>query len=153
MRWSHLFSSTIRNRGFLYYKNGHVEKSPQSRQHLYWNRNRFQFSYLPGHGHGKNDVVRSMSCTCPYAQGRIGCKHEAAVLYMIEQEPELDPGLWSCKTRKAGSAFKSPYFRSAYGISRKIHLLSPGRNGKVPSHHHFHVGKRHWILCVKASLN
>ena len=30
-----------------------------------------------------------MSCTCPYAQGRIGCKHEAAVLYMIEQEPEL----------------------------------------------------------------
>ena len=26
MRWSHLFSSTIRNRGFLYYKNGHVEK-------------------------------------------------------------------------------------------------------------------------------
>ena len=26
MRWSHLFGSTIRNRGFLYYKNGHVEK-------------------------------------------------------------------------------------------------------------------------------
>ena len=89
MRWSHLFSSTIRNRGFLYYKNGHVEKVHKagntytgtvtgSSSHIY------QVTVTV-----KNDVVRSMSCTCPYAQGRIGCKHEAAVLYMIEQEPEL----------------------------------------------------------------
>ena len=89
MRWSHLFSSTIRNRGFLYYKNGHVEKVHKagntytgtvtgSSSHIY------QVTVTV-----KNDVVRSMSCTCPYAQGGISCKHEAAVLYMIEQEPEL----------------------------------------------------------------
>ena len=81
MRWSHLFSSTIRNRGFLYYKNGHVEKVHKagntytgtvtgSSSHIY------QVTVTV-----KNDVVRSMSCTCPYAQGRIGCKHEAAVFY------------------------------------------------------------------------
>lgn len=26
MRWVHLFSNVIRNRGFLYFKNGHVKK-------------------------------------------------------------------------------------------------------------------------------
>jgi len=89
MRWSHLFSSTIRNRGFLYYKNGHVEK-------VHKTGNTYTGTVTGSSSHiyrvtvtVKNDVVRSMSCTCPYAQGGIGCKHEAAVLYMIEQEPEL----------------------------------------------------------------
>ena len=89
MRWSHLFSSTIRNRGFLYYKNGHVEKVHKA-------GNTYTGTVTGSSSHiyrvtvtVKNDVVRSMSCTCPYAQGGISCKHEAAVLYMIEQEPEL----------------------------------------------------------------
>ncbi len=152
MRWSHLFGSAIRNRGFLYYKNGHVEKVHKA-------GNTYTGTVTGSSSHiyrvtvtVKNDVVRSMSCTCPYAQGGISCKHEAAVLYMIEQEPELIQDL-VCKTRKTGPAFRSTYFRSAYGFSRRIHLLSPGRNGKVPFPSPLPCGKRHWILCVKASLN
>ena len=88
MRWGHLFSSTIRNRGLLYYRNGHVTKIQKagniytgtvtgSSSHVY----RVIVKEVQG-------IVHSMSCTCPYAQGGGSCKHEAAVLYMIDQEPE-----------------------------------------------------------------
>ena len=88
MRWGHLFSSTIRNRGLLYYRNGHVTKIQKagniytgtvtgSSSHVY----RVIIKEVQG-------IVHSMSCTCPYARGGGSCKHEAAVLYMIDQEPE-----------------------------------------------------------------
>ena len=142
MRWSHLFSSTIRNRGFLYYKNGHVEKVHKagntytgtvtgSSSHIY------QVTVTV-----KNDVVRSMSCTCPYAQGRIGCKHEAAVLYMIEQEPELIQDSGPAKPEKPDPPLNP---ENTPTFTRK--------KWESPFPSPLPCGKRHWILCVKASLN
>ncbi len=100
MRWVHLFSNVIRNRGFLYFKNGHVKKVQKT-------GNTYTGTVTGSGSHvyivtitESKGLVRSMSCSCPYAQGSDSCKHEAAVLYMIDQAPDQIQNTESAKPEK-----------------------------------------------------
>lgn len=89
MRWAYLFNSAIRSRGFSYYKNGSVKKI-QKKGNTYTGTVKGSGSHLYRVTiEIKDESIHSISCTCPYAMGNIAtCKHEAAVLYMIENQPE-----------------------------------------------------------------
>ena len=90
LQWQHLFSRTIMSRGKEYYHNNAVKDLRQ------W-AGTYRASVA---GREKYDVritttanrIRSMSCTCPYAEDGNRCKHMAAVLFAISAA-ELSGGV------------------------------------------------------------
>lgn len=78
------FSSTIMNRGLDYYKRGRVillkkEKNGYSAT-VRGSQKYHVFITMSG------NEVTTMKCDCPYAEDGKHCKHEASVLYAIEDE-------------------------------------------------------------------
>ena len=82
MKWAYLFSSTIRARGARYYRDGNVQKVEKR-------GNRFEALVRGEHAYKvrivtQGDMVKTVSCSCPYAVGGMKCKHMAAVFFAIE---------------------------------------------------------------------
>ena len=88
MEWEHLFESHILERGLDYYENEYVQdilkeengiKAWVEGSELY----RVHIGILDGE-------IINMTCTCPYAEDGLNCKHMAAVLYMFEEDDCVD---------------------------------------------------------------
>uniref|UniRef100_UPI004057C3B6 SNF2 helicase associated domain-containing protein n=1 Tax=Acetatifactor sp. TaxID=1872090 RepID=UPI004057C3B6 len=82
MKWDHLFSSTILNRGRQYYNKGLV-------QGLRQNGSNYTAEVIGSVVYDvsvqlTNENRPKMTCDCPYADDGNRCKHMAAVLYAIE---------------------------------------------------------------------
>ena len=84
--WRPEFNQTIRSRGMDYYRQGKVRNLKQDGSFFSaevtgsGGRRYMTFAYL------SDDFTRveRLSCTCPYAAEGKHCKHEAALMYQVE---------------------------------------------------------------------
>lgn len=88
MEWEHLFESHILERGWDYYENEYVQEILKEENGIKaWVEGSELYKVHIGIADGE---VINMTCTCPYAEGGLNCKHMAAVLYMFEEEDCVD---------------------------------------------------------------
>ena len=81
LKWQHLFSSGILQRGREYYRENRVRSLIQDGEVYYAVVQGTEEYQVTVSTHG--DRVTGMSCDCPYAQDGHACKHMAAALYEI----------------------------------------------------------------------
>ena len=90
--WKSLFESRILTRGRSYWKSGHVTK-------LTCTPDRIRAVVLGSEAYKvgielDNGEVFDASCTCPFSvESDFYCKHIAAVLYAVEEDPASKPGV------------------------------------------------------------
>ena len=84
IKWEHLFSKTVRERGFAYYRQGRVY-SLSADEGMYTAAVKGSSMYYVNIG-ADGEYISYMDCTCPHAQEGHSCKHMAAVLYEMEAE-------------------------------------------------------------------
>ncbi|WP_312813804.1 SWIM zinc finger family protein [Sedimentibacter sp.] len=83
MEWEHLFESHILERGWDYYENEYVQEILKEENGIKaWVEGSDLYQVHIGIADGE---IINMTCTCPYAEGGLNCKHMAAVLYMLEE--------------------------------------------------------------------
>lgn len=83
MEWEHLFESHILERGWDYYENEYVQEILKEENGVKaWVEGSDLYQVHIGIADGE---IINMTCTCPYAEGGLNCKHMAAVLYMLEE--------------------------------------------------------------------
>ncbi len=88
MEWEYLFESHILERGWDYYENDYVQEILKEENGIKaWVEGSELYQVRIGIADGE---IISMTCTCPYAEGGLNCKHMAAVLYMLEEEDCVD---------------------------------------------------------------
>lgn len=88
MEWEHLFESHILERGWDYYENEYVQEVLKEENGIKaWVEGSDLYQVHIGIADGE---IINMTCTCPYAEGGLNCKHMAAVLYMLEEEACVD---------------------------------------------------------------
>ena len=83
--WKQLFSPTIRSRALSYFRAGKVKKIAEEEDGTFTGTVRGTRNYQVTIGI-EDDKVSRMTCSCPYAEKGEPCKHEAAMLYQMEQE-------------------------------------------------------------------
>lgn len=88
MEWDHLFESHILERGWDYYENEYVHEILKEENGIKaWVEGSELYQVRIGITDGE---IINMTCTCPYAEGGLNCKHMAAVLYMLEEYECVD---------------------------------------------------------------
>ncbi len=87
--WKQLFSPTIRSRALSYFRAGKVKKITGEKDGTFTGTVRGTRNYQVTIGI-EDDKVSRMTCSCPYAEKGEPCKHEAAMLYQMEQDGLLD---------------------------------------------------------------
>lgn len=88
MKWEHLFESHILERGLVYYINEYVQDMLREENGINaWVEGSELYQVHIGIADGE---VTKMTCTCPYAEDGLNCKHMAAVLYMFEEDDCVD---------------------------------------------------------------
>ena len=88
MEWEHLFESHILERGWDYYENEYVREILKEESGIKaWVEGSELYQVRIAITDGE---VINMTCTCPYAEGGLNCKHMAAVLYMFEEDDCVD---------------------------------------------------------------
>ena len=88
MEWDHLFESHILERGWDYYENEYVQEILKEENGIKaWVEGSELYQV---HIEITDGEIISMTCTCPYAEGGLNCKHMAAVLYMLEEDECVD---------------------------------------------------------------
>lgn len=85
MIWTRYFTSAILNRGRIYWNNGRVGKLQMPDDKTCTSVVRGTHSYHVSARLLSNDKLE-LDCDCPYAEDGNHCKHEAALLYKIEDE-------------------------------------------------------------------
>lgn len=88
MNWERLFTRTIRDRGYTYYRRNKVKN-------LEIGQNTIEADVTGTHRYHvlismKDHEIKRMYCNCPYADDGHNCKHMAAVLYEWEDRLEND---------------------------------------------------------------
>ena len=83
--WKQLFSPTIRSRALSYFRAGKVKKIAEEEDGTFTGTVRGTRNYQVTIGI-EDDKVSRMTCSCPYAEKGEPCKHEAAMLYQMEQD-------------------------------------------------------------------
>ena len=94
LKWKELFAARILNRGYDYYLDGkvwdlHYEIGKATATVAGTEDYRVTITMT-------DDEITDMDCDCPYASDGNYCKHEAAVLYALSEEPE-DTGSENCE--------------------------------------------------------
>lgn len=84
MSWQDLFLGHILDRGLDYYENGYVLEITETEDGYEATVDGSEEYYV--NISIKNGKVSSLSCTCPYAESGLNCKHMAAVLFAIDDE-------------------------------------------------------------------
>lgn len=88
MEWKHLFESHIIERGWDYYENEYVQEILEEENGIKaWVEGSELYQVHIEITDGK---IINMTCTCPYAEGGLNCKHMAAVLFMLEEDECVD---------------------------------------------------------------
>ena len=88
MKWEYLFKSHILERGWDYYENECVQEILKEENGIKaWVEGSELYQVCIEMTDGE---IINMTCTCPYAEGGLNCKHMAAVLYMLEEDECAD---------------------------------------------------------------
>lgn len=89
IQWKSIFTPTIRSRALQYYRSGKVKKLVDEGNGDFSATVRGSRNYQVI-VHLEDNEVDEMSCTCPYSLTGAPCKHEAAMLYLMEDQGYLD---------------------------------------------------------------
>ena len=87
MKWEKLFKRQILERGYEYYQKGKVEilhYSEDTLEAVVSGTEDYNVSI-----YSEDGEIEDMYCDCPYADDENKCKHMAAVLYALEDLPEI----------------------------------------------------------------
>lgn len=101
MTWHRLFSSSIINRGYSYFRDGRVVSLIRSGD-IYTGHVRGS----SGKSYAVTAILKdpdrpTLYCSCPYAAGNVNrCKHEAALLYAIDAQKPVEKASRKIKTKK-----------------------------------------------------
>ncbi|MBQ0071326.1 MAG: SNF2 helicase associated domain-containing protein, partial [Spirochaetales bacterium] len=159
MGWKERFSVTILQRGFDYFRKGRVRNLLQT-------GNAYSADVVGSETYFVQTVlqegkVSGLKCNCPYAEDGHYCKHEAALLYQIQDtygddafyqmaEP-LTASLFS-KTEKKPSASSPIPSPLPTPVKRDISFINPFRTKDDGKYHYFRIERLTSSLPIRGSV-
>ena len=124
--WKQLFSPTIRSRALSYFRAGKVKKITEEEDGTFTGTVRGTRNYRVTIGI-EDGKVSTMACSCPYAEKGETCKHEAAMLYEMEQE-----GLLNIERKQEEELARPDELALPAGnLAKRPKAVSSGRAGAV----------------------
>jgi SNF2 family DNA or RNA helicase/uncharacterized Zn finger protein len=110
LNWQSFFQKAILRRGQRYYQQHKVRDLHYDQKKQRWiaqirGSQLYQTEILVG----PNGDLAGFSCTCPYAASGLPCKHEAAMLFALEDQGQVAAGNDNSKEIKISTAVKPTY--------------------------------------------